>query len=206
MSRLTVTDLHSRAAGLPAQTLYTLSFQLDGPECLGLTGPSGSGKSLLLRAIADLDPSDGDVRLDDRDRNSYKAHEWRQRVGYLSADSAWWSDVVADHFDGLSPYGLDLIGFDMDVMSWSISRLSSGERQLLSLSRLLTRTPAALLLDEPTSSLDSTRAGQVEQLVADYASIHAAPVVWISHDRAQLDRVSQQKLQLDGAGGIRSLT
>ncbi len=206
MSRITVTDLHSMATGLSAQTRYTLSFQLDGPGCLGLTGPSGSGKSLLLRAIADLDPSDGEVLLDGRDRNAFKAHEWRQLVGYLSADSAWWSDRVADHFEGQSPYGLELFGFDHDVMNWSISRLSSGERQVLSLSRLLSRSPAALLLDEPTSSLDATRTGQVEQLVADYAATHAAPVVWISHDRDQLDRIAQRKLELDGNGGIRQLT
>lgn len=205
MSHLSVSNLSSRAAGLGEQAKYSLNFELEGPGCLGLTGPSGSGKSLLLRAIADLDPSVGEVMLDNRNRYSYRAHEWRQQVAYLPADSAWWSDVVGDHFDDLPPYGLDLLGFDHDIMHWSVARLSSGERQILALSRVLARTPRALLLDEPTSSLDAERTLHVEQLVADYAQQYAAPSVWISHDREQLSRVTQRTLLLDGQGGIAPL-
>ncbi len=200
-----MSGLSSRAAGLGEQATYSLNFDLRGPDCLGLTGPSGSGKSLLLRAIADLDPSVGEVILDDRKRNSFRAHEWRQLVAYLPADSAWWSDVVGDHFAGLPPYGLEPLGFGHDIMHWSVARLSSGERQILALSRALARSPSVLLLDEPTSSLDAERTRHIEQLVTDYAQQHATPVVWISHDREQLSRVSQQSLLLDGQGGIAPL-
>jgi len=196
MSTLTLIDLHSLAPGLPVASSHRLSCEITGPECLGLTGPSGSGKSLLLRAIADLDPSGGRVLLDGRDRDAMPAHQWRRLVGYLPAEGVWWADRVGDHFDNFEPYAIETLGFGQDVMSWSVARLSTGEKQRLALSRLLARTPRALLLDEPTASLDPSRSLVVERIVIDYANTHAAPVIWVSHDREQLDRLAWQTMTL----------
>jgi len=206
MSQLVLDDLHSLAPGSPAQACFHLNFELTGPACLGLTGPSGSGKSLLLRAIADLDPSGGTASLDGIDRNSIVAHQWRTRVGYLSADSAWWSDQVGDHFIGLQPYGFEKLGFNDSVLNWSVARLSSGERQRLALSRLLSRSPEVMLLDEPTASLDPDRTIAVETIIADYARAHNAPIIWVSHDKDQLQRVAHHRLLLDGNGHIEALS
>lgn len=192
MIQLVLDDIHSQAPGLPVPARHHLTLELNGPTCFGLTGPSGSGKSLLLRAIADLDPSGGTAQLDGAARSSMASHIWRRRVGYLPADNAWWSDRVGDHFTGVHPYALEPLGFDDDVLNWSIARLSSGERQRLALSRLLSRTPDVLLLDEPTASLDADRTRNVERIVADYAQTHAAPLIWVSHDAQQLQRVADR--------------
>src|SRR5215831_4060928 len=56
------------------------------------------GKTLLLRAIADLDPNDGFVSLDGRDRAAIAAPEWRRLVGYVPAEPGWWADTVGEHF------------------------------------------------------------------------------------------------------------
>ena len=67
--RLRVAGLHSRLAG-------PFDLTVDKGECIAIAGPSGSGKSLLLRMIADLDPSSGEVWLDGRDRHDFPAPVW----------------------------------------------------------------------------------------------------------------------------------
>src|ERR1700693_6240808 len=66
--------------------------------CAAITGPSGSGKSLFLRMIADLDPNEGEVWLNERERAAMPAPEWRRQVTYVSAESGWWADTVIEHF------------------------------------------------------------------------------------------------------------
>jgi ABC-type iron transport system FetAB ATPase subunit len=172
-----------------------ISFSVAPGECLSVSGPSGAGKSLLLRAIADLDPNRGRVWLDGVERASLSAPEWRRQVALLPAEPAWWADRVDEHFEQASPF-LDRLGFPPDVMSWSVGRLSSGERQRLGLLRLLERRPRVLLLDEPTANLDPEGTRRVEQLVRDYLDEHRACAVWVSHDRAQRERVAQRDLAL----------
>src|SRR5437868_15421851 len=60
-------------------------------ECVSLMGPSGSGNSLLMRLIADLDPGTGTVRLHGRQRDAWSAPEGRRQVVYAAAVPAWWA-------------------------------------------------------------------------------------------------------------------
>lgn len=159
----------------------------------GLFGPSGSGKSLLLRAAADLLPHGGTIRLDGVPAESIPAPEWRRRVGLLPPDPVWWHDRVGPHLgcpDDDCLRILEQLGFDRDVLGWEVIRLSSGERQRLALARLLARRPKALLLDEPTANLDPENASRIEVIVADYQREHEAPAIWVAHDRAQLGRIA----------------
>jgi ABC-type iron transport system FetAB ATPase subunit len=182
--------------GLAAQGLFFLDwepmdFRIPPGECLGLSGPSGCGKSLLLRALADLDPQGGgEVVLNGARRSETPAPLWRSRVGLLPAESRWWHDAVAPHF----PEGrcdaslLAALGLQKEALDWPVARLSAGERQRLALVRLLARQPDALLLDEPTANLDPESAERVEGVILAFRVRHAAPVLWVSHLSAQLDR------------------
>ena len=161
-----------------------------------LTGPSGSGKTLLLRALADLDPHDGVVRLDGVAADAVKPAHWRRSVGLLPADSAWWADRVGDHLVDPDPEALASLGFERDVLDWSVSRLSSGERQRLALLRLLANRPRVLLLDEPTANLDAASAAHAEALIRRYRDSCSAAVLWVSHDPAQAERVGDRRLQI----------
>ena len=76
----------------------SVSFELKDGECIALQGPSGVGKSLLLRAIADLDPNEGTVKLDETLREAMPAPLWRKQVTYLAAEPGWWADTVQEHF------------------------------------------------------------------------------------------------------------
>lgn len=175
-----------------------------------VSGTSGAGKSLLLRAVADLDPNDGDAFVGELSRSTLSAPEWRQRVGLLPAESGWWGETVGTHFPGSGQQTggdaansehhwdtIDLLrqlGFDADVLGWTVSRLSTGERQRLALARLLANLPEALLLDEATANLDPSSRERVEAAVDDYRQRHAAAVLWVSHDPEQRARLSDRSL------------
>lgn len=159
-------------------------------ECVCLSGPSGAGKTLLLRAIVDLDPHQGQVFLDEVECNDFNASDWRRRVGLLPAESQWWRDRVGEHFAELDQDLLIRLNFDADVLHWQVNRLSSGERQRLALVRMLCLRPQVLLLDEPTASLDPDNVRCVEEVIAHYRHRTGAAVLWVSHDPEQIQRVA----------------
>lgn len=142
----------------------SVSFDLQDGECVALQGPSGVGKTLLLRSIADLDPNEGAVKLDGTLREAMPAPAWRKQVTYLAAEPGWWSDTVQEHFASWD-HALPLVkrlGLSDDCGPWPIQRLSTGERQRLGLARALMLRSRVLLLDEPTSALDPGSAAAVE--------------------------------------------
>jgi UDP-glucose/iron transport system ATP-binding protein len=169
-------------------------MQVEDDQCCSIAGASGSGKTLLLRAMADLSVHNGTMQLDDQRCDQIPAHEWRKKVAYLPAESAWWFDTVGPHFDAEMDFSS--LGFDEDVRGWHINRLSSGERQRLALLRLLTHKPKVLLLDEPTASLDPGNIGTVEQLLQHYRQQQQAIMIWVSHDAIQRKRVAQRHFEL----------
>ena len=63
-----------------------------------VTGPSGAGKTVFLRMIADLDPNEGKVWLASEEREGMPATRWRRLVTYVPAESGWWADTVQEHF------------------------------------------------------------------------------------------------------------
>jgi ABC-type iron transport system FetAB ATPase subunit len=177
-------------------------LEVSAGECVCITGPSGAGKSLLLRAVGDLDPSEGEVWLNGVERGALTAPEWRRRVVYVAPESAWWDESVAVHFLNPRPQGLEVTGLSASILGAPVSRLSSGERQRLSLLRALDREPEALLLDEPTGSLDPESTRRAEALLSEYCRGSGAAVLWVSHDPGQVRRVADRHLRLE-AGRLR---
>jgi ABC-type iron transport system FetAB ATPase subunit len=188
-------------AGLILQRFQThhlapLDLELEPAECVTLSGASGSGKTLLLRAIADLDPHEGEASVDGLQQSRLKAPEWRRRVGLLPAESHWWAPRVQDHFPNNATNHLAALSLPVEALEWEVSRLSSGERQRLALARLLGMQPQVLLLDEPTANLDQTNTLRVEQLIMGYCREQEAAVLWVSHDPQQRQRISSRSYRL----------
>lgn len=174
-----------------------ISLTVRARQVIVIQGESGAGKSVLLRALADLDPNQGVVYLNGQPRAQYSPTSWRKLVGLLPAESHWWSAKVGSHFAQAGDQYLAALGFDHAVLDWSVERLSSGERQRLALIRLVVNHPQILLLDEPTANLDPDNTRRVESLVLRYLAEHNAGAIWVSHDKEQVQRVASTVLRLD---------
>ena len=177
--------------------LEPVSFELADGECIALRGPSGSGKSLLLRALADLDPNEGEVGLDGIARSATAAPDWRRQVTYLPAEPGWWAETVGSHFAESAAPALLLsrLGMPAGCLDWPVAQLSTGERQRLGLIRVLLLEPRVYLLDEPTSGLDEALAAAVEALVAEHLAAGAS-ALWVTHDPAQARRIAGRLLEV----------
>ncbi len=186
--RLLVEALHFARSG-------PYSFLLNQGICAGLQGASGVGKTRLLRVLADIDPSTGRVALNGKDREVYKPPEWRRLLAMIPAESRWWHPLVGDHL----PLNYDRkraekllgsCGFEPDVLRWDVGRLSTGEKQRLSLVRALIRDPQVLLLDEVGSGLDRDNTVLLEALVREYLESNRAAAIWVSHNQELLEHVA----------------
>ena len=178
--------------------LKDVELTISPGEIVCLSGESGSGKSRLLRAIADLEVHQGQVRLGERDRESMAAHDWRRWVMLVPAESQWWGDTVGEHVCHIKEEDLTALGFSRAVLGWQVSRLSSGEKQRLAAIRALSCQPKALLLDEPTANLDDDNTAKFEAWVLKKAQEQQIPILWVAHDEAQIKRVGHRHFKIRG--------
>ncbi|WP_232818234.1 ABC transporter ATP-binding protein [Zobellella maritima] len=181
--------------------LTGISLTIAPGEIVCLSGSSGSGKSRLLRAIADLDVHGGEVWLGNMAQAAVKAHRWRGWVMLVPSESPWWAERVADHFAEHQDLDRELAGLGLEpgVLGWQVGRLSSGEKQRLALLRACSYGPRALLLDEPTANLDPELTLNAEDWLARWARTQQLPVLWVSHDKAQIGRVADRHYHVQGS-------
>jgi UDP-glucose/iron transport system ATP-binding protein len=186
-----------RVEHLQVGDLPPLTFEVADGECLAVEGPSGVGKTRLLRAIADLEPASGQVFLDGEERNEMPGPEWRRRVRYCRAEPAWWTETARSVFPPTTRLDrlLHSLALDPDVLDRPIAVLSTGERQRLALARALIDEPKVLLLDEPTTALDAQAAALVEELIRFHV-LSGRGAVLVSHDSSQIERLAHARLLL----------
>jgi ABC-type iron transport system FetAB ATPase subunit len=194
------------ANGLHSAVLKDCHLAVSAGEIVTLRGASGSGKTLLLRAIADLDPHGGEVSLDGLERSAMTGPEWRRRVRFVAAEAAWWADRVGEHFlapDEAAAMAMD-VGLPFDCMDWQVARLSTGEKQRLGVLRALEDHPQVLLLDEPTAALDETAERAVEALIKRLQNDGVA-IVLVTHSDNQAQRLADRRYVIEN-GRLREET
>lgn len=185
--------------GLKTKLLPGLDLSLSPGECITLDGPSGVGKSQLLRAIADLDPHEGSIKLNGKDCLEHNSHAWRRLVMYFPSESHWWEDQVAAHATRWSNALLSELGLNEKILEQSVIHLSSGEKQRLALARGLSYSPQVLLLDEPTANLDKQHTLALEEIILRCLKENIS-VIWVSHDEEQRMRISSRHINVSKQG------
>ncbi|MGP4844169.1 ABC transporter ATP-binding protein [Marinobacter sp. 1Y8] len=176
--------------------LSRVCFEVAAGTVVTLSGASGSGKSRLLRAMADLEPHGGEIFWGDVRQSDCLPPEWRQRIMMVPAESHWWFDRVGDHFPVGAEVDYPAVGLMRDTGDWQIDRLSSGEKQRLALLRAVATRPEVLLLDEPTANLDPDNVAQIEGWLQAMAVKRSLTLVWVAHDPAQAERVADHQLKI----------
>jgi putative ABC transport system ATP-binding protein len=203
--------------GVPTKVLVVdASFEVRKGEMLAIVGPSGSGKSSLLRLLNRLDePTSGTVYLDGTDYRQIAPRELRRRVGMVTQRAFLFPGTVAENLrfgprqrgETLTESrveellaGVGLAGYG----SRDVANLSGGEAQRVSFARALANSPEVLLLDEPTSALDDESKREVETIILEIGREQGIPGVLVTHDVAQAARLAQRALILEAGRVIRS--
>lgn len=194
-----------RLRGLHNSRLAPVTLDIPAGECVAIVGPSGSGKSLLLRQIADLDPGQGSAELDGRDRMQMRGYEWRRQVVYCQAEAGWWDDTVAAHFADLDAARViaQRLGLPAAKLDAQVLELSTGERQRLGLVRALLLKPRVLLLDEPTAALDEQATALVEK-EWQRGMRQGSSIVLVTHNQEQAHRMGHRGFRME-AGKLEAL-
>ncbi|MGG5238573.1 ABC transporter ATP-binding protein [Pseudomonas lurida] len=193
--------------------LQPIDFTLHAGDRVSITGASGSGKSVFLRALALLDaPTSGQILWNNQPIGNTQIPHYRSHISYLSQRPALLDGSVEDNLR--FPFSLKTLrkrSFDLaavttllghagkapDFLAKRAGDLSGGESQVVSLIRTLQLNPEVLLLDEPTAALDPTSSREVEALIdAWFAGDLARACIWVSHDLDQARRMSDIHLQM----------
>lgn len=191
-----------------------VSMGLEAGDRMALVGATGSGKTLLLRGLAMLDPLDGGEVLwrGQRVSGAY-VPLYRSRVIYLHQRPAIVEGTVEDylrqpflmqvhrarHFVRRRIVSLlESLQRDESFLAKLQRDLSGGEAQLAALLRAMQLDPNVLLLDEPTAALDAATGMMVEKLIANWLEERPSEraTVWVSHDMQQAQRVSNRTIHM----------
>lgn len=170
-----------------------ISFSLPTQQCLILQGESGVGKTLCLRALADLDPHEGQIQLDGMNQSATPPQQWRQQVQWVSAEPQWWEALVKEHFvQPPSSLLLKQLSLPEAILNQKIEQASVGQRQRLALLRSLSVNPQVLCLDEITANLDLNNTVKVENLLFSWlADSPNRYLIWVTHNAEQVNRIQQ---------------
>jgi molybdate transport system ATP-binding protein len=183
-------------------------------KLVALYGPSGAGKTTFLHAVAGLvRPLDGKVAVsgavlfDRAARINLPAH--RRRLGYVFQDGRLFPHLSVERnlryglrFTPAAERRIDeatvvaLLGLESLLHRWPAT-LSGGEKQRVAIARALMTSPRALLLDEPFAALDTGRKSELLAYVERLRDELDTPILFVSHDRAEVDRLAGDIVLLD---------
>ena len=192
-----------------------VTFQVQPGEVVAIVGPSGSGKSSLLRLLNRLDePTSGTVYVEGIDYRQIAPRELRRKLGMVNQRPFLFPGTVQQNLqfgpqqrgESLSQDSVDqllgLVGLK-GYASRNVANLSGGEAQRVSVARTLANSPLVLLLDEPTSALDETSKREVESSIQRIVRDQGLTCVVVTHDTAQAMRLAERALVLEAGRVVR---
>lgn len=193
--------------------LRDVTLDLPRTAITALIGPSGAGKTSLLRLLDRLDdPVAGSIEYEGAPIASYPVSELRRRVAFVFQTPAMFPGTVADNLriaatlcdDAAARDPLDTarvleaVGLSADYAPRAAERLSGGEKQRVSIARALMTRPEVLLLDEPTSALDPEVAERLLMTVERLTRERGIAAVMVTHRLSEAREVSTYTVMLEG--------
>ena len=213
--KIAVEQLTFAIPNLQKVLLRDISFKLEAGEALGIVGPSGAGKSTLARHLAGImQPSRGTVRLDGADMTQWGREALGDHIGYLPQDIELFSDSVAANIGrfktdvdrevieaarlaGVHEMIIRLPqGYETQIGEGG-AVLSGGYRQRIALARAVFGTPNLIVLDEPSSNLDSDGDRALAECALELKR-RGSTVIIVSHRPSTLANVDKILLLRDG--------
>ncbi|HJP60744.1 MAG TPA: ABC transporter ATP-binding protein [Gemmatimonadaceae bacterium] len=203
-----LTDIHElefvnvgfmhQSASTPALT--DISFDVKRGETIAFVGPSGAGKTTLVKLLVGLYiPREGQILYNDVPGTDVDLDKLRERIGLVTQDTQLFSGTIRENLKFVNPHATDeecmevlrkaaahaLLaradkGLDTVIGEGGI-KVSGGEKQRLSIARALLRDPHLLVFDEATSSLDSLTEEEISRTMRDVASSREVITILIAH-------------------------
>lgn len=199
------------------QALQGINLEFRMGEFVAITGESGSGKSTLLRIISGMDSfDDGELYVDGQPTFQYDEDDWeeyrRTKIGFVFQDYSLIGHYTAKEniVSALLIMGvpekeagdkaihyLERVGLSAQ-RDQRASKLSSGQKQRLSIARALAKDTDIIVADEPTGNLDSETGAQIVKLLRDLSQDHL--VIMVTHNYEQVEKYVTRKVRLhDGS-------
>ena len=187
-----------QSATTPALT--DISFEVGLGDTIAFVGPSGAGKTTLVKLLVGLyPPRDGDILYNGHSAATIDLDELRERIGFVTQDTQLFSGTIRENLLFVNPKATDeeclevmrqaacesLLaraerGLDTVIGEGGV-KVSGGEKQRLSIARALLRHPHLLVFDEATSSLDSLTEEEIGATIRDVASRQDVITILIAH-------------------------
>lgn len=173
-------------------------MQVQAGDWLTIEGPSGSGKSLLLKLIASLlTPTAGNIYFNGQNQTTFNKVDYRKQISYCFQQPSLFGQTVKDNL--LFPFAIRNIAFDeqraiaaldnvdlpKEFLEKEIKTLSGGQKQRVALIRNLLFPPKVLLLDEITTGLDAQTKDIVNHLLVGYQN-EGMTMLSVTHDEREI--------------------
>jgi len=193
-------DVSFQHPSASAPALSEISFRVRRGETIAFVGPSGAGKTTLVKLLVGLySPKSGHIFYNGTPEDQVAIEDFRERIGFVTQDAQLFSGSIRENLQFVRPNATDpeclavlrqasvdeLLkrggrGLDTVIGEGGV-KVSGGERQRLSIARALLRRPELLVFDEATSSLDSLTEEEISQTIRDVAATRDAVTILIAH-------------------------
>lgn len=199
----------------PPSLLHDLSFTVPVGGIFAIVGPSGSGKSTLLKCLCRLEEAtSGEILFQGDSIQALDPRTLRRKMPLVFQVPVLMGPTVADDlqtgfrwqadkkqkssaFRETALRLLQRVHLEERFLGENPKNLSVGEAQRVALARALAIEPEALLLDEPTASLDAESKTQIERCISELGQ-SGVTVLLVSHDASQIDKLSSHGIELAG--------
>lgn len=220
---------HLRKEYTPGKpVLKDISFTIEGTSCVAIIGPSGTGKSTLIRCVNKLiPPTSGSVYVSGKNITELEGTELRKarrtigmvfqefnlverlsvmenvlsgRLGYVSPWRAWMRKFPQKDIDRAFRL-LEAVGL-LEFAKQRADSLSGGQRQRVGIARAIMQEPHILLADEPTSSLDPKTSVEIMELLLELSTAEQIPLIINIHDVELAKRFTTRVIGLSDGGVV----